>query len=230
MSGKSTYMRQIALIVLLAQIGSFVPARAAEITPVDRIFTRVGASDDIAGGRSTFMVEMDELATVLRNADENTLVLLDEVGRGTSTADGLAIAQAIAEYLHDERGALTLFATHHHPLTGLADDLAGAFTLHFSVSHDDGITFDHEIEPGAADGSYGIDVATVAGVPDPVVDRAETIAGARAAEAEAEAEATADGGDDPTDVAMELRALDIAHLTPVEALAELDRLQRLLEE
>lgn len=257
MSGKSTYMRQVAQIVLLAQIGSFVPARAARLTPVDRIFTRVGASDDIAGGRSTFMVEMDELATILRDADEGSLVLLDEVGRGTSTADGMAIARAITEHLHDAVGATTLFATHHHPLTELADDLAAAFTLHFEVDQDDGeVVFYHEIAPGAATGSYGVEVATAAGVPVNVVDRArELVADAAAgevgaddsadegtddtdssdhpmadADGESPAPATADGGDIPTDVAAELRALDLAHLTPVEALTELDRLKQLLEE
>ncbi len=146
MSGKSTYMRQVAQIVLLAQVGSFVPAQSARLTPVNRIFTRVGASDDIAGGRSTFMVEMDELATILGEADERSLVLLDEVGRGTSTADGMAIAQAITEHLHDAVGATTLFATHHHPLTELTDALEGAFTLHFEVEQVDGeVVFHHEI-------------------------------------------------------------------------------------
>ncbi|MDS0474892.1 DNA mismatch repair protein MutS [Natrinema sp. 1APR25-10V2] len=253
MSGKSTYMRQVAQIVLLAQVGSFVPASAARLTPVDRIFTRVGASDDIAGGRSTFMVEMDELATILEEADERSLVLLDEVGRGTSTADGMAIAQAITEHLHDAVGATTLFATHHHPLTELADDLADAFTLHFEVDQQDGeVVFHHEIAPGAATGSYGVEVATAAGVPDSVVDRARTLVAdaddeletsdetetgaetderpALASDENAASTATADGGDVPTDVAAELRALDLAHLTPVEALTELDRLKRLLEE
>ncbi|AEH35456.1 DNA mismatch repair protein MutS [Halopiger xanaduensis] len=260
MSGKSTYMRQVAQIVLLAQVGSFVPAGSARLTPVDRIFTRVGASDDIAGGRSTFMVEMDELATILREADERSLVLLDEVGRGTSTADGMAIAQAITEHLHDEVGATTLFATHHHPLTELADDLEGAFTLHFEVDQEDGeVVFHHEIAPGAATGSYGVEVATAAGVPEDVVERsrelvaeaadegADALEGAdgvsdssadgsdsdaplEAGEQSDTAPATADGGDIPTDVAAELRALDLAHLTPVEALTELDRLKRLLEE
>ncbi|PGF17849.1 DNA mismatch repair protein MutS [Natrinema sp. CBA1119] len=255
MSGKSTYMRQVAQIVLLAQVGSFVPASAARITPVDRIFTRVGASDDIAGGRSTFMVEMDELATILREADEHSLVLLDEVGRGTSTADGMAIAQAITEHLHDAVGATTLFATHHHPLTELADDLAAAFTLHFEVEQVDGeVVFHHEIAPGAATGSYGVEVATAAGVPDSVVDRARILVAGEADDALetesddrstardsnedavpeateiAESAATTDGGDVPTDVAAELRALDLAHLTPVEALTELDRLKQSLEE
>jgi DNA mismatch repair protein MutS len=245
MSGKSTYMRQVAQIVLLAQVGSFVPASAARITPVDRIFTRVGASDDIAGGRSTFMVEMDELATILREADEHSLVLLDEVGRGTSTADGMAIAQAITEHLHDEVGATTLFATHHHPLTELADTLEAAFTLHFEVAQTDGeVVFHHEIAPGAATGSYGVEVATAAGVPDSVVERSRDLvadAGEETAvetdsspastqELEPTGTATADGGDIPADIAAELRALDLAHLTPVEALTELDRLKRLLEE
>ena len=255
MSGKSTYMRQVAQIVLLAQVGSFVPASAARITPIDRIFTRVGASDDIAGGRSTFMVEMDELATILREADEHSLVLLDEVGRGTSTADGMAIAQAITEHLHDAVGATTLFATHHHPLTELADDLEAAFTLHFEVEQIDGeVVFHHEIAPGAATGSYGVEVATAAGVPAAVVDRARGLVADEADDALetasddrptardsnedavpeateiAESAATTDGGDVPTDVAAELRTLDLAHLTPVEALTELDRLKQLLEE
>ncbi|ELY48152.1 DNA mismatch repair protein MutS [Natronorubrum sulfidifaciens] len=243
MSGKSTYMRQVAQIVLLAQVGSFVPAKAARLTPVDRIFTRVGASDDIAGGRSTFMVEMDELATILREADERSLVLLDEVGRGTSTADGLAIAQAITEHIHDAVGATTLFATHHHPLTELADDLEAAFTLHFEVEQDDGeVVFHHEIAPGAATGSYGVEVATAAGVPETVVERSRELVSAAAktpndtvetatdTDSSAPTQATADGGALPPDLAAELRALEVAHLTPVEALTELDRLQRLLEE
>ncbi|ELY95023.1 DNA mismatch repair protein MutS [Natrialba hulunbeirensis JCM 10989] len=242
MSGKSTYMRQVAQIVLLAQVGSFVPAESARLTPVERIFTRVGASDDIAGGRSTFMVEMDELATILRDADERSLVLLDEVGRGTSTADGLAIAQAITEHLHDAVGATTLFATHHHPLTELADDLPEAFTLHFEVEQTDGeVVFHHEIEPGAATGSYGVEVATAAGVPEDVVDRSRELVDANAAtETTAETEPTADGGTSelestetapvPDTVAAELRDLNVGHMTPVEALTELDRLQRLLEE
>jgi DNA mismatch repair protein MutS len=240
MSGKSTYMRQIAQIALLAQVGSFVPAESARLTPVDRIFTRVGASDDIAGGRSTFMVEMDELATILREADERSLVLLDEVGRGTSTADGLAIARAITEHLHDAVGATTLFATHHHPLTDLADELAGAFTLHFEVEQDDGeVVFHHRIAPGAATGSYGIEVAIVAGVPDSVIERSRELVGESAAKSEQPtgtnaartATPTTDGGG-PTsgNLAEELSSLELAHLTPVEALTELDRLQRLLEE
>ncbi|MHC3439791.1 DNA mismatch repair protein MutS [Natrialbaceae archaeon A-gly3] len=242
MSGKSTYMRQVALIVLLAQVGSFVPAREAEITPVDRIFTRVGASDDIAGGRSTFMVEMDELATILGDAGENSLVLLDEVGRGTSTADGLAIAGAMAEHIHDEVGALTLFATHHHPLTALAGDLEAAHNLHFEATEEAGeVHFDHEITSGAAEGSYGVEVATAAGVPETVVSRARDLLedntrASLSGGAVTDEPATTDGGPRSSGdggletVAAELRDLEIAHMTPVEALAELDRLQRLLDE
>ncbi|ELY55275.1 DNA mismatch repair protein MutS [Natronococcus amylolyticus DSM 10524] len=245
MSGKSTYMRQVAQIVLLAQVGSFVPAESARISPVDRIFTRVGASDDIAGGRSTFMIEMDELATILREADGRSLVLLDEVGRGTSTADGLAIAQAITEHLHDEVGATTLFATHHHPLTELAEALPAAFTLHFEVEQREGeVVFHHEIAPGAATGSYGVEVATAAGVPEDVVERSRELVAENAHEPEGDGldpggrandsrvPASTDGGSQglPDDVATELRSLELAHLTPVKALTELDRLQRLLEE
>jgi DNA mismatch repair protein MutS len=173
MSGKSTYMRQVALIVVLAQAGSFVPARSARLSVIDRVFTRVGASDDIAGGRSTFMIEMTELAEILERADDRSLVILDEVGRGTSTADGLAIARAVTDYLHDEVGALTLFATHHHDLTAAAARLDRAVNLHFRTSHEDGdVAFEHAVETGVATASYGIEVAATAGLPGRVVERA----------------------------------------------------------
>ena len=185
MSGKSTYMRQVALVCLLAQAGSFVPADAAELPVLDRIFTRVGASDDIAGGQSTFMREMSELTDILHDATEDSLVLLDEVGRGTSTADGLAIARATTEFIHDEVGAATLFATHYHDLTDLAADLPNAFNRHFTVSKEDSgpdterqvrsdteVTFLHRVADGPASSSYGVEVAKLAGVPDQVVERA----------------------------------------------------------
>ena len=176
MSGKSTYMRQVALLCVLAQTGSFVPAEAAELPVLDRIFTRVGASDDIAGGESTFMREMSELTEILHDATDRSLVLLDEVGRGTSTADGLAIAQATTEFIHDELDALTLFATHYHGLTGLADERAGVHNLHFAATRDgDEVTFLHRVAPGASSASYGIEVARMAGVPTPVVDRAREV-------------------------------------------------------
>nr|WP_245781357.1 DNA mismatch repair protein MutS [Halopelagius inordinatus] len=183
MSGKSTYMRQVALVSILAQAGSFVPADAAELPILDRVFTRVGASDDIAGGQSTFMREMAELTDILHDATEDSLILLDEVGRGTSTADGLAIARATTEFVHDEVGATTLFATHYHDLTALAEELPDAFNLHFTVSkRDDGgplddadgpdVTFLHRVAAGASSSSYGVEVAKMAGVPDTVVERA----------------------------------------------------------
>jgi len=176
MSGKSTYMRQVALIAILAQAGSFVPAAAARLQLVDRVFTRVGASDDIAGGRSTFMVEMSELATILDHATAQSLVLLDEVGRGTSTADGQAIARAVIEYLNDEVGALTLFATHHHDLTAVAAELDGACNRSFSTSQtEDGVVFEHAIEAGSADASYGVEVAATAGIEAAVVERARSL-------------------------------------------------------
>jgi DNA mismatch repair protein MutS len=176
MSGKSTYMRQVALTAILAQAGSFVPADAARMQVFDRVFTRVGASDDIAGGRSTFLVEMDELSTILDSATERSLVLLDEVGRGTSTADGFAIARAVTEHLHDEVGALTLFATHHHDLTAVAADLDGAYNLYFRTERTDaGVVFEHDVERGTADASYGVEVAATAGIDEAVVDRAREL-------------------------------------------------------
>ncbi|WP_152039775.1 DNA mismatch repair protein MutS [Salinigranum salinum] len=176
MSGKSTYMRQIALTCVMAQAGSFVPASHADLRVVDRVFTRVGASDDIAGGQSTFMREMAELTEVLHGATEASLVLLDEVGRGTSTTDGLAIARATTEFLHDEVGATTLFATHYHELTDLADDYPGVFCLHFTAERDgDDVTFLHRVADGPSSSSYGVEVARLAGVPDRVVDRARTL-------------------------------------------------------
>ncbi|KOX95221.1 DNA mismatch repair protein MutS [Haloarcula rubripromontorii] len=279
MSGKSTYMRQVALICLLAQAGSFVPAKAADLPILDRVFTRVGASDDIAGGRSTFMIEMTELATILDAATADSLVLLDEVGRGTSTADGLAIARAVTEYLHDEVGSHTLFATHHHDLTAVAADLPGATNRHFETSREDGdVRFDHELAPGPAAASYGVEVASMAGVPESVVERSRgLLAEAEAADAGVEgssgteakttgdsdtdaaptattgatengtAAASADEGpaDDyrqemlrangaaegelPESVAQQLASLDVATMTPIEAMNALADLQDRLQ-
>ncbi len=178
MSGKSTYMRQIALAVVLAQTGSFVPAETARLPVVDRVFTRVGASDDIAGGESTFMREMTELRAILHDATERSLVLLDEVGRGTSTADGRAIARAAVEFLHDELGATTVFATHYHDLTDLADRLPGVRNRHLDATRTDGeVTFRHRVREGAASSSYGVRVAEMAGLPGAVVDRARELVG-----------------------------------------------------
>jgi DNA mismatch repair protein MutS len=243
MSGKSTYMRQVALIQVLAQMGSFVPAAAAEVGIVDRVFTRVGASDDIAGGRSTFMIEMTELADILAEATADSLVLLDEVGRGTSTADGLAIARAITEYLHDEVGALTLFATHHHELTETAAALPAATNRHFDATRAGGkVTFDHEIDRGPATASYGIEVARMAGVPDPVVgrsrelldaeasaDRSATAGESRATPGEGAGGAEA-AGDPPPELVETLADVDLATTTPLEALETLADLTGRIED
>ncbi|SFF88082.1 DNA mismatch repair protein MutS [Halopelagius inordinatus] len=176
MSGKSTYMRQVALIVLLAQVGSFVPASAAEIGIVDGIYTRVGALDELAQGRSTFMVEMQELSNILHSATEDSLVILDEVGRGTATYDGISIAWAATEYLHNEVRAKTLFATHYHELTSLADHLERVANVHVAAEERDGdVTFLRTVEDGPTDRSYGIHVAELAGVPEPVVGRADDV-------------------------------------------------------
>ena len=238
MSGKSTYMRQVALLCVMAQVGSFVPARSARLPIVDRVFTRVGASDDIAGGRSTFMVEMAELATILEEATEHSLVVLDEVGRGTSTTDGYAIAQAATEFLHDEVGAYTLFATHHHELTAVATDLPRARNYHFAAERtDDGVTFEHDLKPGAATASYGVEVAETAGVPPAVVRRAGSLLDAETDDASAalpttdreSVMASTDGGELPEAVVAELRAVDIAETTPLEALTLLSELKSRLE-
>ncbi len=179
MSGKSTYMRQTALITLLAQVGSFVPAEAATVGLVDGIFTRVGALDELAGGRSTFMVEMEELSNILHAASEDSLVILDEVGRGTATYDGISIAWAATEYLHNEVRARTLFATHYHELTAMADHLPRVENVHVAVAGDpdgeDDVTFLRTVREGRADRSYGVHVADLAGVPDPVVGRAREV-------------------------------------------------------
>ncbi len=176
MAGKSTYIRQVALIVLMAQIGSFVPAESAEIGLVDRIFTRVGANDDLARGQSTFMVEMNETSNIVNNATERSLVILDEIGRGTSTFDGLSIAWSVAEFLHDKIKARTLFATHYHELTKLAQERSGVCNFNVAVREwNDQIIFLRKIVPGGADKSYGIQVARLAGLPKEILDRAKDI-------------------------------------------------------
>jgi len=250
MSGKSTYMRQVALIVVLAQAGSFVPASEARLQLVDRIFTRVGASDDIAGGRSTFMVEMSELATILDHATDRSLVLLDEVGRGTSTADGEAIAQAVTEHVHDEVGAWLLFATHHHDLTAVAGTLDRACNLCFETSPTgEGVTFEHSVARGSADASYGVEVAATAGIDEAVVDRARALLedsgtarfSERATNGDSRPEthdsSPSAGGRErmvgesvPADVRETLRDLDVATTTPLEALETLAALKRQLDD
>ena len=174
MGGKSTYMRQAALITILAHIGSFVPADSFRVGPIDRIFTRIGASDDLAGGRSTFMVEMTETATILNNASEQSLVLMDEIGRGTSTFDGLSLAWAAAHYMAEQTRAFTLFATHYFELTELANELPNCSNVHLDATEHDGkLVFLHAIKPGPANQSYGLQVASLAGVPKNVIGRAK---------------------------------------------------------
>ena len=175
MGGKSTYMRQIALITLLAHTGSFVPAESATIGSIDRIFTRMGSSDDLAGGRSTFMVEMTETAHILNQATPNSLVLMDEVGRGTSTFDGLSLAWSAAQHLASHLRSLTLFATHYFELTQLADHTETVTNVHLSATeHEEQLIFLHKVQPGAANQSYGLQVAKLAGVPTQVIEQARS--------------------------------------------------------
>ncbi|HUR29020.1 MAG TPA: DNA mismatch repair protein MutS [Planctomycetota bacterium] len=243
MAGKSTYIRQTALIVLLAQIGSFVPAREAKIGLVDRIFTRVGSSDDIARHQSTFMVEMVEVANILNNATARSLVVLDEVGRGTSTFDGLALAWAIVEHLFHEVGARAMFATHYHQLTALADSLPGVCNQNVAVREwEDKIVFLHKIVDGGTDRSYGIHVARLAGVPHDLLERAKEILAGLESDAEGlgpriagtPTSATKDNAQlslfeaPPTRLESALKKLDPDRLTPIDALLALRDLKRLL--
>ena len=241
MGGKSTYLRQAALIVILAQMGSFVPARSARLGIVDRVFTRIGASDNLARGRSTFMVEMTETAAILHTATPRSLILLDEVGRGTATYDGLAIAWAAVEYIHARTRAKTLFATHYFELTELADRLSGVKNYHVSVKETGGgIVFLRKVEPGAADRSYGIEVAKLAGLPLEVVERArEVLAEHENAEHEVTGHLTP-GAEPPATqltiftplsqpVLEKLREVDLNRLTPLEALNLLAELKKQVE-
>ncbi len=237
MGGKSTYMRQSALIVLLAYIGSFVPAQQAEIGPIDRIFTRVGAADDLASGRSTFMVEMTETANILHNATEHSLVLMDEIGRGTSTYDGLSLAWACAESLANRIKALTLFATHYFELTTLPEKMEGVANVHLdALEHGDTIAFMHSVQDGAASKSYGLAVAALAGVPKDVIKRArqklrelETVSGNTAATQVDGTQMSLLSVAQETSPAVEaLEALDPDSLSPRQALEWIYRLKSLV--
>jgi len=241
MGGKSTYLRQTALIVILAQMGSFVPARAARLSVVDRVFTRIGASDNLARGRSTFMVEMTETAAILHTATARSLILLDEVGRGTSTYDGLAIAWAAIEYLHARVRAKTLFATHYFELTELAEQLAGVKNYHVSVKETGGgIVFLRKVEPGAADRSYGIEVAKLAGLPNEVITRArEVLAEHESAERQLTEHLSPGAAPPATQLTIftplsqpvleKLREVDLNRLTPLEALNLLAELKKQID-
>lgn len=243
MAGKSTYMRQVAIITLLAQIGSFVPAREARIGIVDKIFTRVGASDDLASGQSTFMLEMNEVAFILNNATKRSLIIYDEVGRGTSTYDGMAIARAVVEYTHSKKlGAKTLFATHYHELTSLEDDYEGVVNYNIAAKkRGDTLIFLRKIVRGGTDDSYGIEVAKLAGVPNEVVKRAREILG----EIESGSTISLGKGAKPksnepdlftsiamsrdSEVADKLRSIDINTITPIEAMNTLFELKKMLD-
>ncbi len=240
MAGKSTYMRQVAVITLMAQIGSFVPAKSARIGVVDRIFTRVGASDDIASGQSTFMLEMNEVSSILKNATKNSLIILDEIGRGTSTFDGLSIAWSVAEYIRNKRkiGAKTLFATHYHELTELEERLDGVKNYRVAVKkHGDEITFLRKIVRGGTDDSYGIEVAALAGLPSEVISRAKEILKKIENDEIDTAYKTDKKADEQTDqigfadtTALEITAylkdIDVTTLTPIEAMNTLYTLVR----
>jgi DNA mismatch repair protein MutS len=243
MAGKSTILRQIGLCVVLAQMGAFVPAAEASIGVVDRLFTRVGASDDLARGQSTFMVEMSETSAILHNAGRRSLVLLDEIGRGTSTYDGVAIAWAVTEHLHDQVGCKTMFATHYHELMQLPERLQHARNYNVAVRETgDTVVFLHRLEPGGTDRSYGIHVAQLAGLPDAVVRRAREILGTLEGEHRMVPGAPPEGPRDPGQLALfadpappdpmleELRLIDVNALTPLEALNRLAELQRRAED
>jgi len=241
MAGKSTVLRQVGLIVLMAQTGSFVPADAARIGLCDRVFTRVGASDSLSSGQSTFMVEMTETATILNGATDRSLILLDEIGRGTSTYDGVAIAWAVTEYIHEMMGARTIFATHYHELVELADSLAGVMAWNVAVRETgEDIVFLRRLEPGGCDRSYGVQVARLAGIPTSVVKRAFAVLH--------ELEQGADGGtrlshlDDvdrgqlslferrESEIRERLFNYDVTGMTPMEALVALNDLKKLAED
>ena len=240
MAGKSTYMRQVALIVLMAQMGSFVPAKAAKIGLVDRVFTRIGASDDLASGQSTFMVEMSEVASILKYATSRSLLILDVIGRGTSTYDGMSIARAVLEYAASPRklGAKTLFATHYHELSTIEQELPNVKNYNIAVKkRGDQMIFLRKIVPGAADDSYGVEVAKLAGLPNAVVSRAREIL----------AELESQNGvqrvivnEEPEDqismldlrsqqVCAALSAITVETLTPIEAMNELYKLKKMLD-
>ncbi|MBE42097.1 MAG: DNA mismatch repair protein MutS [Chloroflexi bacterium] len=237
MSGKSTYLRQVGLITLMAQIGSYVPAKSADIGVVDRIFTRVGLQDDLTAGQSTFMVEMVETASILNQATPHSLIILDEIGRGTSTYDGLAIARSVAEYIHNSSslGCKTLFATHYHEMTSLSGELSRAKNYHVSVTEDNGdVVFLRRIVEGGADRSYGVHVARLAGIPSSIVNRAwEILRELEEYQGSVKLSATGDTVegvqlsflDKPTQLVDEIKDIEISNMTPLEAITKLYELQ-----
>ena len=235
MAGKSTYLRQVALITLMAQMGSYVPAASAKLGLVDRIFTRIGAQDEIHAGQSTFMVEMIETANILHHATPRSLLILDEIGRGTSTYDGVSIAWAVVEHIHNHPHlrAKTLFATHYHELTQLADLLPGVRNYNVAVTESDGkVIFLHKIIPGGADRSYGIHVAQLAGLPRPVIQRADEImaelekSSGRAVRINPVAAQQAALFPETSPLLDELKTIDVNAISPIEALNKLFEWQK----
>ena len=225
MAGKSTYMRQLAIIVIMAQIGSFVPCKSCNIPIFDKIFTRIGASDDLVSGESTFMVEMKEANYALLNATDNSLILFDELGRGTATYDGMSLAYAILEYIHDEIHAKTLFSTHYHELTDLTKKLKKIKNVHVSAKEEDGnITFLHKVRDGAVDKSYGINVASLAHLPKEVISKASEILetyenNSKNIKPKQEVIQTSFDFSVEEDINIKkIKDLDINNLTPIEAL------------
>ena len=236
MAGKSTYMRQVALLVLMTQMGSFIPARQASVCPVDKIFTRVGASDDLATGQSTFMVEMNEVAQILRYATKDSLIILDEVGRGTSTFDGMSIAKSVMEYIHGKIKAKTLFATHYHQLIALESELPGVKNYSVAVKErGNDIVFLRRIIAGGTDRSYGVHVARLAGLPKKVLDRANEIlqeydrceSGIRpvAQPQKVAEEPQMMGSLFSSGLADQILSIDVMSMTPIEAMNALYKLQ-----
>ena len=237
MAGKSTYLRQVGLLVLMSQIGSFIPANKATIGVVDRLFTRVGASDNLAGGESTFLVEMNEAANILNNATQKSLILLDEIGRGTATFDGLSLAWAITEFLHNHSrvGARTLFATHYHELTELENKLKRLKNYKAAVKEfDDKIIFLRTIIPGISDKSYGIHVAQMAGLPNDVIERAKEILEHHTNKGSVHETCNGIPMSDQLTLFTKkeqklrqmLKKIDVNELTPIQALQMLDKLKR----
>jgi len=240
MGGKSTYLRQAALIAILAQMGSYVPADSASLPLIDRIFTRIGASDNLARGRSTFMVEMTETAVILNTATSRSFIVLDEIGRGTATYDGLALAWAVIEHVHQKTRAKTLFATHYHELTELAEQLDGVRNLRVSVKEaGDSIIFLRKVEPGKADRSYGIEVARLAGLPLAVIERAREVLQLHERTEHEVTEELAPRSREPMQIRMfepvgygiaeRIRNLKTDELRPIEALQLLHELQQELK-
>ena len=240
MSGKSTYLKQVGIITLMAQIGSYVPAKEAKIGVVDRIFTRVGLQDDLTVGQSTFMVEMIESAYILNQATQDSLIILDEIGRGTSTYDGLAIAQSIAEHIHNHPylGCKTLFATHYHEMTQLEKNLPRIKNFHIAVSEDnEKVVFLRKVIPGGANKSYGVHVAKLAGLPNPVINRAWELLNELEKSNISNSDTYIESGiqldflNEPNQnhILEEIKRIDIASLTPLEAITKLYEFQKIID-